>query len=209
MAFPLLHLLHCRLEKKITLYIYLNQKILTCKAVILYMTWSDLIQGKMFVHGAKFEGLSQEDRDVISLYCFNTILPRFQHKFGKKPSLFLKMLSKFYNKERFRKYVRRRLSLPLIVQNNENTSLAAVTNDISMSGLSFTSYVPFELGTILTMEVFTPSGTLAVEGEVRQIREIKAGYSSYIIGVKFTQFFDRSENILFDRFKNTTTFAHG
>ena len=283
--------------KKIILYIYLNQRILPCKAIILYVTGTDLIQGKMFVHGIKFDELSEEDRDTISLYCFNTILPRFRHRFGQKPSVFLKILIKFYSKERFRKHVRRRMPLPLVVQNNGNTSLTAVTNDISMSGLSFTSYDPLELGTILTMEVFTPFGTLAAKGEVRQVREIMVGHSyfigvkfiellqsrkyirrritlpiivqnngntsltavtndismsglsftsfvplelgtiltmevftpsgtlvaigeirqvreievgySYIIGVKFTQFLDRSENILLNRLKNTTTFAHG
>jgi len=180
--------------KKIILYIYLNQRILPCKAIVLYVTGTDLIQGKMFVHGIKFDELSEEDRDAISLYCFNTILPGFRHRFGQKPSVFLKILIKFYSKERFRKHVRRRMPLPLVVQNNGNTSLTAVTNDISMSGLSFTSYVPFELGTILTMEVFTPFGTLAAKGEVRQVREIMVGHS-YFIGVKFIELLQSRKHI--------------
>ncbi len=180
--------------KKITLYIYLNQRILPCRAIILYVTSPDLIQEKAFVHGVKFEELSDEDKDIISLYCFNTILPRFQHRFGKKHSVFLKMFSKFCNQERFRQHVRRKIPLPLIVQTNGNTALTAVTNDISTSGLSFTSYLPLEIGARLTMEVITPSKTLVAKGEIRQVREITVGHS-YFIGVKFIEFLESRKQI--------------
>ncbi len=180
--------------KKITLYIYLNQRILPCRASILYVASADLIQEKAFVHGVKFEELSDEDKDIISLYCFNTILPRFQHRFGKKPSTLVKLIFKFYNQERFRRHVRRKIPLPLVVQTKRNTSLAAVTNDISASGLSFISYLPLEIGEILNMEVITPSKTLIVRGEVRQVREITIGHS-YFIGVKFIEFLQLRKQI--------------
>lgn len=54
-------------------------------------------------------------------------------------------------------------------------------------GLSFTSYVPLESGTILSMEIFTPFGKCFVEGEIKQMREIVAE-NSYFVGIKFSHF---------------------
>lgn len=176
-------------DKKITLSLHLNQRILHCKADVLYVTPANGIRDTTFVYGIKFDGLSEEEKSIIIQYCFTTTLPRFLHKFSKRPSFVSKMFFKYYNQERFRKHVRRRVDLPLIVRNNGNPSFIAVTNDISMSGLSFISHVPFELGEILKIEVFTPFGTLVADGEIRRTKDIASG-QSYFIGVKFTQFYE-------------------
>ncbi|NUO07983.1 MAG: glycosyltransferase [Candidatus Brocadia sp.] len=190
------------IDKKISLSIYLNERILPCRATVLYTVHAHhlphYLYGKMFVYGIKFDELGRNEMDLISAYCFNTIIPRYLHKFGERSSVLLKMFFKFYKHERFRKHVRRKITLPLVVQNNGKPSLAAVTNDISISGLSFTSYVPLESGAILVMEIFTPFGTLVAEGEIKQMRAIGAE-DSYFIGVKFTQFFDQSEGVFSDR----------
>lgn len=179
------------IEKKISLSIYLNERILQCKATVLYTVHTQYLphhlHGKMFVYGIKFDGLSRYEMDLISTYCFNTIVPRFLYRFGERSSVFLKIFFKLYNHERFRRHVRRKITLPLVVQDNGKPSLTAVTNDVSISGLSFTSYVPWELGETLVMEVFTPFGILVAEGEVKQMRAIGVE-DSYFIGVKFTQF---------------------
>ncbi|MBE7444660.1 MAG: PilZ domain-containing protein [Planctomycetia bacterium] len=190
------------IDKKILLSIYLNERILQCKATVLYTVHTQYLphhlHGKMFVYGIKFDGLTRHEMDLISTYCFNTIVPRFLYKFGERSSVFLKMFFKFYNHERFRMHVRRKITLPLVVQDNGKPSLTAVTNDISISGLSFTSYVPLELGTTLVMKVFTPFGVLVAEGEIKQMRAIGVA-DSYFIGVKFTQFFDQPEDVFLQR----------
>lgn len=181
-------------NEKISLYLHLDQKILPCKASVLFTRRDDHTHG-MFIHGIKFEELSRDEMDMINLYCFNKVLPRFRYQFGKKPSVLLRMLYKFYSHERFRKHVRRKIPLPLVVQTSENLSLTVVTNDISTSGLSFMSYVPLKSGTALTLEVFTPLGMVIAKGKVAQQREIDVG-NSYFIGVKFVHISGCSEDIL-------------
>ena len=190
------------IDKKISLSVYLNERILQCRATVLYTVHRHYLphylHGRMFVYGIKFDELTRNEMDLISTYCFNTIVPRFLYKFGERSSVILKMFFKFYNHERFRRHVRRKITLPLVVQDNGKPSLTAVTNDVSISGLSFTSYVPWELGATLVMEVFTPFGILAAEGEIKQMRAIGVA-DSYFIGAKFTQFFNQSEDVFLSR----------
>lgn len=182
------------LDRKISLSLYLDKKILHCKASVLFTHKS--MDENMFMHGMKFDEISAEDTDLINLYCFNTILPGFRYKFGKKPSRISRMFLKISGQKYIRRHVRKKITLPVVIQNNDNT-LIAVTNDISISGLSFTSYVPLEIGAIVTFKVTTPFGAVDAEGEVRQAREIVAGHS-YFIGARFTRLFNHSENILLD-----------
>lgn len=182
------------LDRKISLSLYLDKKILHCKASVLFTHKS--MDENMFMHGMKFDEISVEETDLINLYCFNTILPRFRYKFGKKPSRISRMFLKISGKKYIRRHVRKKITLPVVIQNNDNP-LVAVTNDISMSGLSFTSYVPLETGVILSLKVITPFGAVDAEGEIRQAREIVAGHS-YFIGARFTKFFNHAENILLD-----------
>ncbi len=186
------------IDKKIMLTLFLNEKVLSCNATVLYTahesdTYSYL-RGKMFIHGLKFEGLSREEMDFITRYCFNTVLPRFLQRYGQKSSVFFRMIFKFCKHERFRKHARKKITIPLVIYLQGKPSLAVVTNDISASGLSFTSYVPMEPGTTLNIEVFTPFGKFFAEGEIRQMREIVAE-NSYGIGVKFTRLFDSADDI--------------
>ena len=159
------------------------------------MLHSKTLHGKMFVYGAKFEGLSEHDIDLINMYCFNTILPRFRYKFGKKPSLFLTMSSRFWKREQFRRYIRKKITLPLIINATGNSPLTVVANDLSVSGLSFVSYFLLESGVILDMEVFTPFGTFNAKGIVKHVREIMAGHSC-LVQVKFIQISEYSVDIL-------------
>ncbi len=186
------------LDKPVSLSLYLNERTVTCNASVLYTAHSShlpqYLHGRMFVYGLKFEGLSREEMDVISMYCFNTILPRFLQRFEKKPSVFLRLVFRFYHHERFRRYVRKKITIPLVIRNNGEPSLTVVTNDVSISGLSFTSYVPLESGTLLHMEIITPFGNFFAEGEIKQMREIVAE-NSYFVGVKFTHFFGQSEEL--------------
>ena len=182
-------------DKKVSLSLYLDQKVLQCKATILYMQHSNTLHGKMFVYGAKFEGLSEHDIDLINMYCFNTILPRFRYQFSKKPSLFLTMSSKFLKRVQFRRDIRKKITLPLIINATGYSPLTVVTNDISIAGLSFISYFLLESGVILDMEIFTPFGTLDTKGIVKHVREIMTGHS-YFVQVKFIQSPECSEDIL-------------
>ncbi|OQY99122.1 MAG: hypothetical protein B6D35_10180 [Candidatus Brocadia sp. UTAMX2] len=194
----LITFIHLPIDTKILLSLYLNEKIVTCRATVLYTAHSGNpyrhLQGKMFIHGLKFEGLSREEMDVISMYCFNTILPRFLQRYGKKASVFIRIMFKFYNHERFRKHVRKKITIPVIIYRNGKPLFPVVSNDVSASGLSFTTYTPMELGAILNMEIFTPFGKFFAEGEIKQVREIVAE-NSYFIGVKFSHLYDRAEDI--------------
>lgn len=181
-------------NEKITLFLHLDQRIMPCKASVLFTRCDDHIHG-MFIHGVKFEELCSEEMDMISLYCFNTVLPRFRYQFGKKPSILLRLLYKYYSHERFRKYARRKIPLPLVMQTSEGLSLTVVANDISASGLSFISYLPLESGAALTLEVFTPLGIIIAQGTVVQQREIVAGHS-YFIGVEFIHISGSSKDVL-------------
>ncbi len=163
-------------NKKISLSLYLNQTVFHCKATVLFATRKEHIHGKMFTNGLKYEDLSEEDTTIIQQYCFNTILPKFQYKFSRKDPVILKKFFKCFSRESFRKHYRPRISLPLVVRNNEKTSITTTTNDISSGGLSFTSYIPMELGTVLTIEVSTPTGTLMAKGDIVQINLIAFRY---------------------------------
>lgn len=183
-------------NKKISLSLYLNQTVFHCKATVLFTTRKKHIYGKMFTNGLKYEDLSEEDTTIIRQYCFNTILPKFQYKFSRKYPVILKKFLKCFSKESFRKHYRPRISLPLVVRNNEKTSITTTTNDISVGGLSFTSYMPMELGTVLTIEVSTPTGTLVAKGDIVQMKKIVEG-NFYFISIKFVQFYNHSEESFF------------
>ncbi|TVL99968.1 MAG: hypothetical protein CV087_15710 [Candidatus Brocadia sp. WS118] len=181
-------------KRNISLSLYLGQKILQCHASVLFMRNEGYHHG-MFVHGVKFEELSKENIELMNLYCFNTLLPRFRHTFGRKPSFFVKLIFKCYSHEKFRKHVRRKINLPLIVRTNGKIMLTVVTNDLSASGLSFISFMPVEAEEILDMEVFTPSGIFFAKGKIAQQREVAGGHS-YFIGVKFINISGDSKTIL-------------
>ncbi len=184
------------LDKKISLSLYLDKTILRCKAAVLFTHKTKSRGGNIFMHGMKFDDVSVEETDLINLYCFNTILPRFRYKFGKKPSRISRMFFQLSGQKYLRRHVRKKITLPVVIQNDDNP-LIAVTNDVSMSGLSFTSYVPLENGAAVNLKVTTPFGTVDAEGEIRQAREIVAGHS-YFIGARFTKLFNHAENILLD-----------
>jgi cellulose synthase (UDP-forming) len=183
-------------NKKISLSLYLNQTVFHCKATVLFTIRKKHIYGEMFISGLKYEDLSEEDTTIIRQYCFNTILPKFQYKFSRKYPVILKKVLKCFKKESFRKHYRQRISLPLVVRDNEKTPIITTTNDISGGGLSFTSHIPMELGTVLTIEVSTPTGTLSAKGDVVQMKEIIEG-SSFLISIKFVQFDNHSEKGFF------------
>lgn len=181
-------------KRNISLCLYLDRKILQCQASVLFMRNEGYPHG-MFVHGVKFEELSKENIELMNLYCFNTLLPRFRYTFGRKPSIFFKLIFKCYSQEKFRKHVRRKINLPLIVRTNDKILLTVVTNDLSAFGLSFISFIPIEAEEILEMEVFTPSGIVIAKGKIAQQREVVAGHS-YFIGVKFIDISRDSDMVL-------------
>jgi hypothetical protein len=53
-----------------------------------------------------------------------------------------------------------------------------------------------ELGTVLTIEVSTPTGTLMAKGDIVQMEKIVEG-NSYFISIKFVQFYNHSEESFF------------
>jgi len=180
--------------EKLSLSLYLGNRVLDVKGTVLYTADNSPLNGKMLNYGIRFEGISREQMDMISQFCFNAILPGFLQRFERKESFFMKMAFYYYNRRRIQKRSSRRMiNLPLIV--NTDHLIYAVTNDISVSGLSFTSPVPLGLGARIMMEVLTPFGKMVTEGEVRQVKEIVAE-QSYFIGVKFYRFIAKSGDIL-------------
>ena len=105
------------------------------------------------------------------------------------------MSSRFWKRVQFRRDIRKKIALPLIINATRYSPLTVVTNDISIAGLSFISYFLLESGVILDMEVFTPFGTLNAKGIVTHVKEIMTGHS-YFVQVKFIQSPECSEDIL-------------
>ena len=183
-------------NRKFSLTLYLNQKVFHCNATTRFTNRKKTVYGEMFTNGLEYEDLSHEETNTIQQYCFNTLLPVFQYKFSRKSPLFFKMFFYYFNKKPSRKYYRSTILLPLVVQINKETPIVTTTDDLSSGGLSFMSYVPVTLGTILSMKVFSPTGTLAANGKVVKIKVIVEG-CSYYIGIKFTQFCEPSKKVLF------------
>ncbi len=183
-------------NKKMHLSLYLDERVLDCKATVLYTITSDYTGGKIYHCGVKFEALDEEKTRIISQYCFNTILPRFRYRFGQKPSVFTKMLFRYYKRKHYiRRHKRKGTTLPLTVRWKEKNFLTAVTKDISKSGLSFINSAPLESGTRVAMKVITPFGSLVARGEIKQTREMVAGHS-FLMGVQFTKLPVCAKNIL-------------
>lgn len=183
-------------NKKMHLSLYLDERVLNCRATVLYTKTLDYAGRKIYHCGVKFEELGEEDMRMISQYCFNTILPRFRYRFGHKPSVFTKMLFRYYNRKHYiRRHKRKGITLPLIVRCKGKNSITAVTKDMSISGLSFNSYIQLELGTTVVAEVITPFGNLVARGEIKQAREFVSGHS-FLIGVQFVKLPVHAKNIL-------------
>lgn len=183
-------------NKKMRLSLYMDERVLDCKATVLFIRTLDYARGKMYHCGVKFDELSEEDMRTISQYCFNTILPRFRYRFGQKPSVFTKILFRYYNRKRYiRRRKRKGITLPLVVRRKGQNPVTVVTKDVSISGLSFNSYIPLEVDTIIVAEVITPFGNLLARGLVKQVREVVEGHSFHI-GVQFVKLCNQAELIL-------------
>jgi len=181
--------------KSVLLNLYLGRKVLPCKASILHAKRIEYLHGSEFFYGARFDGLAESDIDLLCQYCFNTMLPRFRHRFDVKQSILFKKLAKMFNREKFRGQIRRKITHPLIVRINEKTTLTVVSNDVSTSGLSFISHASVEPESNLDMEIFTPLGTIIAKGKIKRVKEITAG-DSYLVGVQLMQISDDSKKIL-------------
>ena len=88
--------------KSVLLNLYLGRKALPCKASILHAKRIEYLHGSEFFYGARFDGLAESDIDLLCQYCFNTMLPRFRHRFDVKQSILFKKLAKMFNREKFR-----------------------------------------------------------------------------------------------------------
>lgn len=180
--------------KSVLLNLYLGRKVLPCKTSILNAKRIDYLHGSEFFYGVRFEGLAESDIDLLCQYCFNTMLPLFRYKFDVKQSMLFKRLAKLFNREKFRGQIRRKITHPVIVRTNEENTLT-VSNDVSISGLSFISYAPVEPESSLDVEIFTPLGTIIAKGIIKRVKEIVA-WDSYLVGIQFVKISDDSKKIL-------------
>lgn len=166
----------------LSLSLHLGSTVLNCDGTVLYLNKTES-RGQMFTYGVKFDRISRAQMDQIRQFCFNAMVPAFLQRFERKQSFVMKMASWYYDEHPNRRQTTRRvITLPLIIRTD--TSLYAVTNDISARGLSFASHVPFDPGKRVSMEVPTPFGTIEAAGEIRYCREI-ASQRMYFIGVQF------------------------
>lgn len=181
--------------KSVSLNLYLGRKVLPCQATILHVRRTDYSHGSEFFYGVRFEGVAESDIDLLCTYCFESMLPRFRYKFGVKQNVIFNRLSKMFNREKFRGQARKKITHPVVVRIDEKTTLTVVSNDVSISGLSFISYLPMEKESKVDVEVFTPFGTMITKGVVKRVKEIAAG-DSYLVGIQFIQISDDSKKIL-------------
>ncbi len=182
-------------NKKLSLTLYLNQEVFHCNATTLFTHRKKTVYGEVFTSGLRYEDLSQEEIETIQQYCFNTLLPVFQYKYRHKSPILFEIFFKYFKKVPYRRYHRSRMLFPLVVQINKQRPIVTTTDDLSNGGLSFMSYSPVNLGNILSMEIFSPTGTLVVKGQVVQMKEIVEG-CAYYIGIQFVQFFEHSKKII-------------
>lgn len=180
--------------KSVLLNLYLGREVLPCKASILNAKRIDYLHGSEFFYGARFEGFAESDIDLLCRYCFNTMLPRFRYRFDVKRSMLFKRLAKLFNREKFRGQIRRKTTHPVIVRTNEENTLT-VSNDVSISGLSFISYAPVEPESSIDVEIFTPLGTMVAKGIIKRVKEIVV-WDSYLVGIQFVKISDDSKKIL-------------
>lgn len=177
----------------LSLSLYLGSTILQCEGTVLYLNKTHS-SGEIFHYGVKFDRISRAEMDQIRQFCFNAMLPAFLQRFERKRSFIMQMASWYYDgHENRRATARRVINLPLTMRTD--TSLYAVTNNISAAGLCFASHVPFDTGKRVRMEIPTPFGTIEAEGEIRNCREI-ASRHLYFLGVQFLALSDQSRDIV-------------
>lgn len=179
--------------ERLSLTLHLGPTVLCCEGTVLYLNKSQS-RGQMFAYGVKFEGISRDQMDLIRQFCFNAVLPAFLQHFERKQSFVMKMASWYYDEhENRRSAARRAIRLPAIVKTD--TTLYAVTNDLSAAGVAFTSHVAFDSGKRVRMEIPTPLGGILANAEIRYCREI-ASDRLYFLGVRFLDLSDESREIL-------------
>lgn len=177
----------------LSLSLHLGSNVLYCDGTVLYLNKTQS-RGQMFTYGVKFDRLSTAQIDQIRHFCFTAIVPAFLQRFERKQSFMMKVASWYYDEHPNRRQAARRvITLPLIIRTD--TAVYAVTNDISATGLSFASHIPFETGKQVRMEIPTPFGKIETIGEIRYCREI-ASQRLYFIGVKFASPSDETRHIV-------------
>lgn len=173
--------------ESLSLSLHLGPRVLQCKGTVLYYdpnhTQSTAL-GKLFNYGVRFENITQDERDMISQFCFNQVLPEFLQKFDHKESFMMRLVFWYYNRRRIQKRApRKEMAFPLQVQNN-GKALYTVTHDVSASGLSFTSHFCFNAGDQVGIEIYTPRETIQADAEIRYCHEIASDRLHYI-GARF------------------------
>jgi len=170
--------------EQVELELHLGSQVMTCHGVALYIHRHTTMKG-MFRYGVRFTDLSREDKDTITAFCFSQMLPTFMHRFDIKSSLLTRFIMTYYNRQHITRMSKRlTINLPMILQTD--FPRYTVTEDISTGGLAFLVYSPLSVGEYAKIILFTPSGTLHTEIEIRNCQKATTG-PSFRIGAAFVE----------------------
>jgi len=136
-------------------------------------------------YGIQFEELRQVEKDVIHQYCFHLVLPKYFHQFAQRDSWGQRFMNWYANRQHFQnREFRQRVSLPCHITGP--FSFYTVVNDMSRTGVAFTSHHQLEVGQHLHIEIYSPEEVMGMAIEIRSCQKISSGYV-FIIGAKFIE----------------------
>jgi len=187
-TFEVLHL-----GEPLALTLHLGPNVVRVKGAVVYESVAEgeaTLPRPLLVYGIRFEQLTQIDKDIIQQFCFHLVLPRYLHHYAQRDSWGQTLANWYANRQRFQKRARRRL-VTLPCQITGPFSFYTVVNDLSPTGVAFTSHYPFEVGQRLSIEIFTHHGGIKMEIDIRTCTSIPPGYAN-LIGAEFIEVLEDS-----------------
>lgn len=187
MGVSLCTFLPLELGETVSLCLYLGKTTFHCQGKAIYQQQvvrpMETSESQMYISGVAFEGLSQEQKDHLTQFCFHGILPQFAQKYARRNTWSRQVLDWYSNRTRFRKRAfRNRISLPCYIKGL--FPFYGVANDVSTTGVGLSSHRPIMVGETLEVDFFTPKGPTSTAVEIRSAHKI-GGSEYYLLGAKF------------------------
>jgi cellulose synthase (UDP-forming) len=181
-----------RLGGRLELRWDLGPRRIACEALVQSIGQSRTVDG-LYRCGMRFDGLSREEKDAITTFCFTRMLPDFFERFDPPRPLLTRLVRWCYDRRRIRRQAARvAIHLPVAVQGDPVHY--TVTEDISRQGVALLTAWPLTVGEAATIAVFTPFGTVVADVAVRSCRE--AAEPSYTVGAEFVRLSPAGQDIL-------------
>lgn len=161
------------LREPIRLRLHLGSRLFTCVGLVLYVHKTTSPTG-IFRYGVQFTNLSRTDKDTITEFCFNQMLPIFLRQFDPTPSSLTRWLLS-YTHGWFTPPSDHQPTSQLPLRIHTTPPHYVITEHITADTLTFLTYAPLSPETQTMVTLFTPQGQFTTTITIHHCKDIVVG----------------------------------